>query len=72
MSTPNPEQYKANQRKGLDSVANGWQKWWKTSETAADKVSKRLIKLADIKPGSKVLDLATGIGEPSYSSTTSG
>ena len=65
MSTPDAEQYKANQRKGWDDVANGWQKWWKTTERAADKVSKRLIELTDIKPGSKVLDLATGIGEPS-------
>ena len=27
-------------------------------------MSKRLIELAEIKPGSRVLDIATGIGEP--------
>ena len=34
------------------------------SKEAAAKVSKRLVELAEIKPGSKVLDIATGIGEP--------
>ncbi|MGH9995770.1 MAG: class I SAM-dependent methyltransferase, partial [Nitrososphaeraceae archaeon] len=52
------------QRESWDSVAAEWQKWWKTTETAAEKVSRRLIELAEIKPGSKVLDIATGIGEP--------
>ena len=66
MSTINdPEQYKAGQRQGWDSVAGGWQKWWKTAETAGGKISSRLIELAEIKEGSKVLDVATGIGEPS-------
>ena len=65
MSNLDPERYKADQREGWDSVANGWQKWWMMTEKAAARVSKRLIELAEIKPGSKVLDLATGIGEPS-------
>ena len=29
------------------------------------KISQRLIELAEIKPGQRVLDVATGIGEPS-------
>jgi ubiquinone/menaquinone biosynthesis C-methylase UbiE len=45
-------------------VAEGWQKWWKTFEQDAQIVNERLIKLAEIKQGDKVLDLATGIGEP--------
>jgi enediyne biosynthesis protein CalE5 len=68
MSTPSiidPERYKAGQRQGWDSVSSGWQKWWKTVEAAGGKVSRRLIKLAEIKEGYKVLDIATGIGEPS-------
>jgi SAM-dependent methyltransferase len=66
MSTINdPERYKVGQRQGWDSVANGWQKWWKTIERGAEKVSMRLIELAEIKEGYKVLDIATGIGEPS-------
>jgi ubiquinone/menaquinone biosynthesis C-methylase UbiE len=64
MSTIDSEQYKEGQRQGWDSVADGWQKWWKTTETACEKVSRRLIELAEIKRGSTVLDIATGIGEP--------
>jgi ubiquinone/menaquinone biosynthesis C-methylase UbiE len=60
----NSRQYKEGQRQGWDSVAGGWQKWWNITETAAEKVSKRLIELAEIKRGSRVLDIATGIGEP--------
>lgn len=65
MSTFDSEQYKASERQGWDRVASGWQKWWKTTETATEKVSKRLIELAAIREGSRVLDVATGIGEPS-------
>jgi len=68
MSTPSiidPERYKAGQRQGWDSVSSGWQKWWKTVEVGGGKVSRRLIELAEIKEGYKVLDIATGIGEPS-------
>jgi ubiquinone/menaquinone biosynthesis C-methylase UbiE len=65
MSSRDSEQYKEGQRQGWDSVAGGWQKWWKITETAAEKVSRRLIELAEIKRGSTVLDIATGIGEPS-------
>jgi ubiquinone/menaquinone biosynthesis C-methylase UbiE len=64
MSILDSKQYKENQRQGWDSVAEGWQKWWKTIEVGADKVSHRLIELAEIKPGSRILDIATGIGEP--------
>lgn len=47
-----------------DSVATGWEKWWATIEAAAQHVSDRLLDLADVKPGQRVLDIATGIGEP--------
>lgn len=65
MSTFDPKQFKASQRQGWDNVAIGWQKWWKTTETATEKVSRRLIELSLIGPGYRVLDIATGIGEPS-------
>lgn len=65
MSSIDPEQYKNGQRRGWNSVTDGWQKWWKITETAGENVSNHLIELADIKQGSSVLDIATGIGEPS-------
>jgi len=60
----NPEQFKAQQRQMWDNVAAGWQAWWETFERGAQKVSDRLVELAEIKPGDTVLDIATGIGEP--------
>jgi ubiquinone/menaquinone biosynthesis C-methylase UbiE len=57
-------QYKKGQRQGWDSVAEGWQKWWKTFEHDAQKANKKLVELAEIEEGDRVLDIATGIGEP--------
>jgi ubiquinone/menaquinone biosynthesis C-methylase UbiE len=62
--TIDSKQYKEELSHGYDNAAPGWQKWWKTIETATQEVSKRLVELAQIKPGSRVLDIATGIGEP--------
>jgi enediyne biosynthesis protein CalE5 len=64
VSTLDSKKYKEAERQSWDSVANNWKKWWKTIERGAEKVSRRLIELAEIKPGSRVLDIATGIGEP--------
>ena len=64
-STFDPNQFKMVQRKGWDSVAQGWKEWWESIEKGAQKLSHRLIELAEIKPGQRVLDIATGIGEPS-------
>jgi ubiquinone/menaquinone biosynthesis C-methylase UbiE len=47
-----------------NSVAPAWQEWWKTIERGTEGVSRRLVELAKIKPGSRVLDIATGMGEP--------
>lgn len=62
-----PDKFKVNQRQSWDSVASGWQEWWKTFETGAQQVSDRLIELAEIRPGQRILDVATGIGEPAIS-----
>jgi enediyne biosynthesis protein CalE5 len=64
-STFDPNQFKMAQREGWDSVAEGWKEWWEPIEKGAQKLSKRLIELAEIKSGQRVLDIATGIGEPS-------
>lgn len=42
----------------------GWQKWWRTFENGPQSVSSRLVELAHVKFGDKVLDIASGIGEP--------
>src|SRR5918995_4060014 len=56
-----------------DSVSSGYRKWWKQIEgkgnedEGAQKVSLRLLELAEIRPGHTVLDIATGYGEPAVS-----
>ena len=62
-----PDKFKVEQRKSLDSVASGWKEWWKTFENGAQHVSDKLIDLAGIRLGSRVLEIATGIGEPAIS-----
>ncbi len=58
------KQYKEDQRQGWDKAAIAWQKWWTIIEKNAQELSDRLVELSNIQPGSKVLDVATGIGEP--------
>lgn len=59
-----PVQYKAAQKQDWSAAAAGWQRWWPTFERSAQRVSDRLVDLAGLKPGHRVLDLATGLGEP--------
>jgi ubiquinone/menaquinone biosynthesis C-methylase UbiE len=58
----NPDEFKAQQREMWDNAAAGWQTWWETIERRAQKVSNKLVELAKVQPGDKVLDIATGIG----------
>jgi ubiquinone/menaquinone biosynthesis C-methylase UbiE len=55
---------KIGQGKSWDSVAAGCQKWWDTQEKGTHNVSIKLVDLAEIEPGQRVFDIATGIGEP--------
>ena len=59
-----PLQVKEQQRRDWDAVAAGWKRWWATLEQGAQRVSHRLLELAAVQPGHRVLDVATGIGEP--------
>ena len=56
--------YEERQRHQWDSVAAGWKKWWLTVENGAQHMSKRMVELAEVEPGQRVLDTATGIGGP--------
>lgn len=66
-STFDPNQFKMGQRQNWNSVAEGWKQWWDAFEKGAQRLSNRLIELAKIKSGQRVLDIATGIGEPAVS-----
>ena len=59
-----PQQLKNEQRRDWDAAAAGWKKWWPVFERSAQPVSDRLVDLASVGPGARVLDIATGNGEP--------
>jgi SAM-dependent methyltransferase len=59
-----PQRLKDDQKRDWDAAAAGWKKWWPVFERAAQHVSDRLVDLAGVKPDSRVLDVATGSGEP--------
>jgi len=64
-TTPiDPNQWKARQRQEWDTVSYGWRTWWEAFERSTQTLSDHLIALAQIEPGQRVLDIATGIGEP--------
>jgi SAM-dependent methyltransferase len=55
---------KAQQRERWSNVAQGWRTRWPSFERAAQPLSDHMIELAHVAPGMRVLDVATGIGEP--------
>ena len=46
------------------SRAAGWKKWFPITDATAQPVSDRMVALAGVGPGSRVLDIGTGLGEP--------
>lgn len=56
--------FKAGQKQQWDSVAEGWSKWWPAIERGAGFASVALADAIGVKPGQRILDVSTGIGEP--------
>ncbi len=56
--------FKAQQREQWSNVAPGWRQQWGVFEQGARPLSERMMELAHVAPGQRVLDVATGIGEP--------
>jgi ubiquinone/menaquinone biosynthesis C-methylase UbiE len=62
--TIDPDEFRSEQRESWDSVAQGWRKWWRVFEASAQPLNERIVELAGVRPGMRVLDVATGVGEP--------
>jgi SAM-dependent methyltransferase len=60
-----PAEFRDGQRKQWNQAATGWRKWSELIDRSASAVSVRLVELASVEPGSRVLDVAAGYGEPS-------
>lgn len=55
---------KTQMKAAWDDTAEGWKRWWPTFERASQVVNDRLVELAQVRAGARVLDIATGSGEP--------
>ena len=59
-----PADFRAAQHRHWDSAAVGWMQWSEFNDRADRHISERLVDLAHVRPGSRVLDVAAGYGEP--------
>ena len=64
-----PVEFKRNIRTEWRSAATGWRRWLDVVEApeGGRRHSARLIELAELRPGDRVLDVGGGYGEPSLS-----
>jgi SAM-dependent methyltransferase len=60
-----PTRFRDGQRAQWNTAASGWRKWNALIDAAAGSVCERLVQLAAVQPGHRVLDVAAGYGEPS-------
>jgi SAM-dependent methyltransferase len=61
---PDSQAQKSEHLRHFASAAPGWMKWWAVNGRALQPIGDRMCELAHIRPGQRVLDMATGIGEP--------
>ena len=57
-------EFRAGQRRDWGSAAKGWHDWQELIVSATAGVSRRLVEIAGIQAGDRVLDVAAGSGEP--------
>ena len=59
-----PVDFRETQHKNWNSAAEGWNEWREFNDRADRHISERLVELAGVQLGSRVLDVAAGYGEP--------
>ena len=52
------------ERASWDAGAADYERWWPRSVRATQHINGELVRLARVAPGARVLDIATGFGEP--------
>ena len=66
-SSFDPVAYKQAQHEQWNEDAAGWNRWGPTLEHWFHDVTQIMLDFADLQPGSRVLDIASGAGEPALS-----
>jgi SAM-dependent methyltransferase len=59
-----PGDFREAQHRHWDAAAVGWKEWREFNDRADGHISARLVELAGVQSGSRVLDVAAGYGEP--------
>ncbi len=59
------QEFRARQRGDWNEASKGWRDWSEFIDRATAPVSERLVAMARVEPGQRVLDVAAGYGEPS-------
>ena len=59
-----PAAFREAQHSNWDAAAEGWNRWSEFNDRADRHISERLVELAGVRAGSRVLDVAAGYGEP--------
>jgi SAM-dependent methyltransferase len=65
-----PAEFRDTQRESWDGAARGWKKWSEWLDGYTTVVCERLVELAGVEPGSRVLDVAAGYGEPALTAAS--
>jgi enediyne biosynthesis protein CalE5 len=60
-----PGEFRQGQRQDWNTASSGWRKWNELIDETTHAVSDRMVEMAGIKAGDRVLDVAAGYGEPS-------
>jgi SAM-dependent methyltransferase len=58
-------EFRAGQRRDWNTASKGWKDWHELIDESVHVVSERMIEMAGIGEGDRVLDVAAGYGEPS-------
>lgn len=70
LSGPDPERLKEQVRQDWTRVASAWRKWNPQFVVQSRAATEAMVQAAQVKPGLRVLDLASGTGEPALTLAT--
>ncbi|HEX2171390.1 MAG TPA: class I SAM-dependent methyltransferase [Dehalococcoidia bacterium] len=62
--SPTPEELKDQQRQGWANIAAAWRKWAPEMVAQGRAATELILREAHVRPGQRVLDLASGAGDP--------